>query len=259
MKTLFLSYSFLFGTFIGSFLNVIIYRLPREMDLVWKRSHCPQCKKQFKWYHNIPILSFLFLKAKCAYCKKNISWQYPIIEILTGLSSFFLFREYGLSFEYCFFFIISCLLACHFIIDLNFQILPDSINFLILVMVIAYSFFGLSFPMSWQSRFIGLFVGFGGTYFVTWVFYKIKGKIGLGGGDIKLFGIIGFLLGPLGITQNIFLSCMFGSIVMLSLIGLKKMRADQPIAFGPFIIIVFSLQIFLPEYFSQAMSLLLYK
>lgn len=246
MNTLYSIYAFIFGTMIGSFLNVVILRLPVEKNLVSDRSGCPKCGTQLKWYHNIPVISFLALRGKCAFCKTPISWRYPLIEILTGLISFWLFPDQvdvsSLTL-YLVYFSIACVFLCHFFIDLDHQLLLDSLNIYLLIIIVPF----VVFYFSWQYWLIGGAVGFGAPLFVTWLFYKIRGQVGLGGGDIKLFGILGLILGPLGICFTIFLSCFVGAVVGIVLIAFRKHTKDKPMAFGPAILIVASFQIFFPS------------
>lgn len=240
---------------IGSFLNVVILRLPAKKDLVRARSACPQCGSQLRWYHNIPVFSFLFLRGKCGFCGGKISWRYPLIEMLTGLIAYFLFPDYIDSTSLAIFsfqFSVACIFICHFFIDLDHQLLLDSLNLYLLAIVLPYVFF----TYHWNFWLIGGIIGFGGTLLVTWLFYKIRGQIGLGGGDIKLYGILGLLLGPVGITFNIFLSCFVGALIGITLIALKKTTKDKPLPFGPSILLVASFQIYFPELAHRLQSLL---
>lgn len=253
MNMLLSLYAFIFGSLVGSFLNVVILRLPLEKDLVFTRSHCPQCKNQLRWYHNIPVFSFLFLRGKCAFCGTKISWRYPLIEMLTGLIAFWLFpadlHVFSLGI-FTFQFLVACVFICHFFIDLDHHLLLDSLNLYLLALIVAFKFI----QMSWLDAVIGGAIGFGAPLLVTWMFYKIKGQVGLGGGDIKLYGILGLLLGPAGIVFTIFLSCFVGAILGIILISLKKTTKDKPMAFGPAIILVAAFQIYFPEYSSIVQS-----
>jgi leader peptidase (prepilin peptidase)/N-methyltransferase len=246
MENLFSIYAFIFGCLIGSFLNVVILRMPAEKNLVTDRSACPKCGNQLKWYHNIPVLSFLFLKGKCGFCGARISWRYPLIELLTGFISFWLFPDeptlQNLG-PYFFYFSLACVFLCHFFIDLDHQLLLDKLNIYLLILIVPFSFFNFH----WMHGLLGGVLGFGVPLLVTWLFYKIRGQIGLGGGDIKLFGILGILLGPMGIFFTIFLSCFVGALVGLLLIVTKKMSKDKPMPFGPSILIVATFQIFFSE------------
>lgn len=253
MENFYHFFIFLFGLLIGSFLNVVILRLPLKKDLVFQRSQCPKCHTQLKWYHNIPLLSYLFLRGKCAFCKTQVSWRYPLIELLTGLVAYWLFpadvnlQTLGM---FTFYFFVACILICHFFIDLDHQLLLDSLNLYLGVSIL--SFVVLQFH--WSYWLIGGALGFLGTLAVTWLFYKIRGQIGLGGGDIKLFGILGMYLGPTGIMMNIFLSCFLGAFVGIILIALGKMTKDKPLAFGPAIILVAAFQIYFPDYYGRVLA-----
>lgn len=235
-----------FGLLVGSFLNVVIHRLPLEKSVVSPRSSCPKCSHMITWYENLPIVSYLFLRGKCSECKTKISIRYPLIELLVGFMAFFLIPSQISSMSllhFSFYFSISCVFLCHFIIDIEYQILPDKLNIYLLLVTLPYVVF--FYPVNhWL---IGGLVGFCGPFIVTYLFYKLRGQIGLGGGDIKLFGILGLILGPLGILKTVFFSCLLGSIIGIALIMTKKMKRDTPLAFGPFILIAASLQIFFPK------------
>jgi prepilin signal peptidase PulO-like enzyme (type II secretory pathway) len=254
MEYLLSTYFIIFGMLIGSFLNVVIIRLPAKLDLVAKRSACPACGSQLKWYHNVPVLSFLCLRGACGFCGSRISWRYPLIELLAGLIAFWLKPEV-INFEslgfFFFYFSIACIFICHFFIDLDHFLLLDVLNLYLLGIILPYAL--LMFP--WQHWAIGGAMGFLGPLAVTWLFYKLRGQIGLGGGDIKLYGILGVLLGPAGIMFNIFLSCMLGSIIGLILIASKRMTKERPMAFGPAILLVGAFQIYFPNLSHRLQSL----
>lgn len=241
-----------FGLIIGSFLNALIYRLPREINIAFPRSSCPHCQHVIAWYQNIPVLSFLFLRGKCAHCDEKISWQYPLIEIIVGAFAFFTaptsLSTYA-AFNFLFYFSVFCSFLVHFVVDIKHQILPDSINLYLAALFLLVSVF--TRPLAFWL--LGGAIGFGFPMAVSWFFYKVKGQIGLGGGDIKLYAALGFFLGPLGVLQNIFLSCFLGAFFGLILMGLKIIKRDHPIPFGPFILIIASVQIFFEKWFSQLM------
>ena len=234
---------------IGSFLNVLILRLPKEQDVILKSSHCPHCHKKLSWWMNIPLFSYLYLKGKCRYCSHKISWQYPLIELVTGLAAFLLvtFYPYDRWWELFFIFTIFCIFLVHTIIDLRHQILPDSLNLILAIMFLSYSLYHYDLWF-WL---LGGVIGFGFPLLVTWLFYLIRGQIGLGGGDIKLWGALGLYLGAQGIIVNIFISCLLGSVIGVLLIITKVTKRSEPIPFGPFILVVSFIQIIFPEQFSQ--------
>lgn len=247
---------FIFGIMIGSFLNVVILRLPGGGDIVYKSSGCPQCGTPLRWYHNIPLISFVFLRGKCAFCGKKISWQYPLVEFITGLIALILMPSdfnHEAIFLFLFYFTVACVFLCHFIIDFRHQLLLDSLNLYLLANFLLFSFFFHSY----QYWLIGGAIGFIFPLAVTWIFYKLRGQVGLGGGDIKLFGVLGVFLGPAGIVMNIFLSCLLGAVLGMIFILSGKMKRDRPMAFGPFILIVAVFQIFFSGYAREVQRLFL--
>lgn len=253
MEIFFGIYFFIFGLLIGSFLNVVILRLPNKVNMVTKRSACPKCGTQLKWYHNIPLFSFIFLRGKCAFCGTRISWRYPLIELFTGLVAYWLMPSELTTMSlanFFFYFSIACIFICHFMIDLDHHLLLDSLNLYLLAIFLSY----VIFYYNWPFWVLGGAIGFGAPLLVTWIFYKLRGQVGLGGGDIKLYGILGLYFGPTGIMFTIFLSCLVGAVVGLILIGLNKMTKDKPMAFGPSILLVAAFQIFFPQYASIIQS-----
>lgn len=243
----------LFGLLVGSFLNALIYRLPRDINIAYPRSSCTSCKKLIYWYENIPLLSYIFLKGECSGCRAKISPFYPFVEFIVALFAFSIapkdFETESLL-TFFFFFSLFCAFLVHFIIDLKHQILPDSITIYISCLFLIISVFNK--PLNFWL--LGGLVGLCFPLVVTWIFYKIKGQVGLGGGDIKLFGALGIYLGPVGIMQNIFLSCFLGAVIGLIMIAFKVMKKESPIPFGPFIIVIGAFQIFTPDLFEALIS-----
>ena len=238
---------------IGSFLNALIYRLPRNISIAFPRSSCTSCNKVITWWENIPVLSYLFLRGKCSGCKSKISIIYPLIEIISAMASILLMpHDLNLTnlTQYLMFFSIYCAFLVHFVIDLKHQILPDSINIYLAALFATMAVL----QGEWMKGFVGGLLGLGFPLLVSWIFYKLKGQVGLGGGDIKLYGALGIFLGPIMVMQNIFLSCFLGALVGLLLIAIKIMKRENHIPFGPFIIVVASVQIFLPSFYQNLMA-----
>jgi leader peptidase (prepilin peptidase)/N-methyltransferase len=253
MQTLFSIYAFVVGTMVGSLLNVVIHRIPLGESIVLPSSKCPKCSNKLKWYHNIPILSYIFLRGKCSYCKTSISPRYPLVELTVGIVAYLLFPDpinHVSMAQFGFFFSVFCALFSLLFIDIKHHILPDKINLFLFLIILSYVIFYKPLP-HWI---IGGLAGFGSTFFITWLFYKLRGQIGLGGGDIKLYGILGMYLGVQGIFMNIFMSCFLGALVGITLIANKKMSRDTPMAFGPYIILVGMAQIFFPDQFNQIIT-----
>ncbi|MEE3078441.1 MAG: prepilin peptidase [Bdellovibrionota bacterium] len=235
---------------VGSFLNVLILRMPKGENFVSERSHCPKCNKLIYWYENIPIISYLFLRGKCSGCKNKISIQYPAVELFTGvvclaLAPSFISVEKLASF--LFYFSVACAFIVHFIIDLKHKILPDGINIYLAILFIASS--ALSRP--YEFWLIGGLVGFLFPLAITYIFYLLKNQVGLGGGDIKLYGALGIFLGPMGVLHNIFMSCMLGSLISIPLLSFKIIDRKTPVPFGPFIILAAIIQIYFPSFYQS--------
>jgi leader peptidase (prepilin peptidase)/N-methyltransferase len=237
----------IFGALIGSFLNVVIHRLPLKQDMVVARSACPQCNALIPWWCNVPIASWLALRGRCRSCQTKISPRYILVESLTAILFFVSFPaslELNEIYRWLFLAAWSSALICHFFIDLKHKLLPDAINIYLLCLVLPYALVFYP-PTYWLT---GGAIGFLGPLGVSWAFYKWKGKVGLGGGDIKLWGVLGIFFGPFGIIENIFVSCMLGSLVGITLILAKRYDRDGGIPFGPFIIVVAWVQAYFPRF-----------
>lgn len=223
------------GLLIGSFLNVCIYRLPIKESIVFPRSKCPSCEKQILAYDNIPILSFLFLRGRCRFCKTPISWRYPAVELLNGIGYYFILYRFGptpATLIYAVFF--SALVVITFI-DLAHQIIPDVITLPgIPISLIAAS---TMLPTGWVNSLEGLLLGGGLFYLIAWGSLLLLKKEGMGGGDIKLVAMIGALLGWQELLLAIFSASIAGSAVGLLLIGTNLRSREDPIPFGPFLVV----------------------
>ncbi|MCT4621529.1 MAG: prepilin peptidase [Marinisporobacter sp.] len=221
---------FLLGLFIGSFLNVCIYRIPKGKSIAYPPSHCPKCGENLRPWDLIPILSFISTKGKCRYCEEAISLQYPIIELFNGLIYLLLYLKYGLTIVFVKYAILASLLLIISIIDYKIQIIPDGCNLFGLIgsgIFVVLSGFDYS---SWIDAGLGLFVG-GGIF----LFIAIATNGAMGGGDIKLMGVLGFAFGWKYILLISLLSFIIGSIISIFLLLFKLKHRKDPIAFGPFI------------------------
>ncbi len=225
---------FLLGLCIGSFLNVLIYRLPKNESL-FGRSYCDNCKKKLSWLELIPLLSYAFLSGRCKGCKKKIDPVIPLVELTTAL--FFaslLFKFPILNFDgvillIYYLFIFSCFIAIFFI-DLKKGIIPDKIIYPAIILTLVYSFLN-------QLVIENILSGMGASLFFLILFLITKGK-GMGFGDVKLAFLLGLFLGFPAIVFGLYLAFLTGGISSLILIlwGKKKWRGDS-IAFGPFLIL----------------------
>lgn len=224
----------MYGAIVGSFLNVVILRLPTgERSLVSPPSQCPYCKTHIRWYDNIPILSFICLMGKCRYCKTKISVQYPFVELCTALLSLALYTKFGLSFEYFFYFLFVCGLIAIIFIDIAHQIIPDKISLPGIVIGFVGSFFCSA--LTWQQSSLGILLGGGVLYAIAEGYYFITKRDGMGGGDIKLLAMIGGFLGWQSLLFVIFASSVSGSIVGIIAILCQGKGGQTRIPFGPFL------------------------
>jgi len=225
---------FMFGMCIGSFLNVCIYRLPSSMSIINpSRSFCPQCNSAIQFYDNIPVFSYLWLKGRCRNCKASISLRYPLVELMTGILSIAILFMFGLTLEGVVYFVfISSLLVITFI-DIDHKIIPDIITFPGIPIGLAASF--VLPDMTFKSSLLGLLAGGGSLLLVAWTYSLITHKEGMGGGDIKLLGMIGTFIGWKGVIFTIFASSLAGTLVGIFVMLLKGKNLKFAIPFGPFL------------------------
>ncbi len=229
----------LLGLIFGSFANVCIYRLPLDLDIINSRSHCPKCKKKIVWYDNIPLLSSLILSFKCRICKKNISKQYFIVEIFTGLAFIFFYKTLGLSFDFVLICIIFLLLLIIFFIDLKHYIIPDSLNFSLILICFIKNFTTqdlLKFSYNIQDSLLGGAIGYLIIWLIIFIYKKIRNKEAMGLGDAKLLSAFGFLLGLKSIFIILFVASVLGLLFVLPSLLFKSRSTGSIIPFGPFII-----------------------
>jgi leader peptidase (prepilin peptidase)/N-methyltransferase len=224
----------LLGLATGSFLNVLIYRLPREKKIVWQRSVCPHCGQKIPIYFNIPLISYLILRGKCHFCKAPISIRYPLVESLNAAAYLFFLYLDGLTPEYavhCYF--VSSLIVIFFI-DLEFQIIPDKITLPGIVVGLAASIF--INPPGVINALVGFVVGGGALLAVAYLGEWMFKKEAMGGGDIKMAAMMGAFVG----WQKVLLIFLGGALVgmIVSLVWIlfsKKVRSERLIPFGPFL------------------------
>lgn len=230
---------FIFGTIIGSFLNVCIYRIPKEESIIYPSSYCTNCNKKIKVYDLIPIISYIILKGKCRYCHKNISLRYPIIEIITGLAYLFIYVKFGINIDFIKYMIFISIMIVVGIIDLDttnvyFKVTGTGIIFGIIFLGI-YSFMGISVKTYiYGSIFI--------TLFLFLIILITKG--GMGYGDMEMSLICGLFLGLRYTVLTLFLAFVIGACVGVTLILMKKRSRKDYIPFGPFIFIASIIVVF---------------
>jgi leader peptidase (prepilin peptidase)/N-methyltransferase len=252
----------IFSLIIGSFLNVVIYRLPKMMHNNWylecrefltdevnsipakkiteltlskPDSTCPNCQHEIRYYENIPIISWLFLKGKCSQCKNNISIRYPLVEAATALLSLVIATYYGVSFETLLLLILTWGLVCLTLIDFDHMLLPDQIVMPLLWLGLLVNIAGTFVPLS--DAVIGAAVGYMSLFSVFWLFKLFTGKEGMGNGDFKLFALFGAWIGWQLLPILILMASVVGAIIGISLMLFKNHTREQAIPFGPYLAI----------------------
>ncbi len=238
-EIIFLFLTFLFGLIFGSFANVCIYRLPKAKPFMWNRSFCPNCKKLINWYDNIPLISYLILNAKCRKCKKKIPKQYFLIELISGLSFLFIYMtSYSLLTQAVLAFLFLTYLIIFFI-DLKHFIIPDSLNFGLIIFAFVKNFFtdlNLNFTQDLEVSIIGGLVGYFAIWSIIQLYYTLRKIEGMGLGDAKLMAGIGLLFGWQSIPFILFVSAVLALIMVLPSLINKKRNLKTEIPFGPYII-----------------------
>jgi len=225
--------AFVFGALVGSFLNVCIYRLPKDESVVFPPSHCQNCDYKIRWYDNIPILSYLALRGRCRQCGTGIAIQYPVVEFLNGALTVALFLKFGLGLVFGVLFVLCSALVVITFIDLEHQIIPDVISLPGIVVGFACSFLFPNF--GWMNSLIGIVAGGGSLLLVAYGYQLIAKKDGMGGGDIKLLAMLGAFLGWKGVLFIIFSASLIGSAVGVTLMLVQKKDSTLAIPFGPFL------------------------
>ena len=246
---------FLFGLVVGSFLNVCIVRLPQERSIASPPSHCPRCKAGIRFYDNIPVISFLLLRGKCRSCGEPISWRYPAVELVNALCYVWIAREFWINGESLLLMALCSSLIVITMIDYDHQIIPDVITLPGMVIGLAVAPFfmmHLQEPLPFHlgrflhtgpyltallNSFIGLLLGGGPLFAIGWIWEKLRHVEAMGGGDVKLMGMVGSLLGWKLALLTIMLGALSGSVAGILLIVFRNHQMEKVIPFGPFLAI----------------------
>lgn len=252
----------LFGLLVGSFLNVVIHRVPKMMEATWRQearelldqpapkgeetppifnlvtpgSHCPHCNHRIRWYENVPVVSWALLKGHCSGCKAAISKRYPIIELLTGLVAGLCAWRFGYDPWLIFMLYGSFTLLALAVIDLDTTLLPDDLTYPLLWAGLLASVLGVS-PVSLPDAVIGAMAGYLALWSLYWVFKLLTGKEGMGYGDFKLLAALGAWLGWQYLPVVVLLSSVVGLVFAVSMMASGSVKRDQGIPFGPYLAI----------------------
>ncbi len=250
--------AFLFGLLIGSFLNVVILRLPARLEWQWRsesrellelpetddaaampaglvveRSCCPQCGHQLAAWDNIPLISFLVLRGRCRYCRAPISWQYPAVELLTGIAFAVCAWHFGPGLQALMALVFSAFLIALSGIDLRTTLLPDQLTYPLLWLGLLLS--TVTVFVDPVPALIGAAVGYLSLWSVYWGFKLLTGKEGMGHGDFKLLAALGAWCGIKGVLPIVLISALLGAIIGSAWLLLRGRGRATPIPFGPFL------------------------
>jgi len=223
-----MTFVFITGLVVGSFLNVCIYRLPNNQSIVSPPSHCPGCHQRLGVLDLIPVVSYLVQKGKCRYCRVKISPRYLFVELLTGIAFVLIVTVFGFQFQTLLYVLLFCALLTASLIDLDYQIIPDQISLFLVVSGLILQAFGP--PGALMNGVIGGLLG-GGLLLVL----AILSRGGMGGGDVKLITGIGIFLGWQLLLVCLFFSFIIGSLVGLALIIVQNKDMKTAVPFGPFL------------------------
>lgn len=250
---------FWLGAIVGSFINVVVYRLPRMMERDWHNecartvfasqvephpvpeafnlalpsSHCPHCQHAIRWWENVPLLSYLFLLGKCSQCGHIISLRYPLVEILTAALSTIVIWQLGLTWAGLSGLLLTWMLVALALIDFDTQLLPDDITMPLLWAGLLVNLFNIH--ASLNEAVIGAILGYLVLWSVYWLFKLTAGKEGMGFGDFKLLAALGAWLGWQSLPMVILFSSAAGTVIGISMILLHKTETSTPIPFGPYL------------------------
>lgn len=233
-----------FGLLLGSFLNVLIHRLPRDQSPWGGRSRCPHCSRTVRWFENIPVLSFVFLRGRCAGCRTSISWRYPLVEVSTAALALVCAHRFGPSAEGATYFVFLTTLLAIAWIDWEHMIIPDELS--LGALVLGWILAATVLPIGVLEALIGTLAGAGFIWGVALAYKRLRGVEGMGFGDVKLAGMIGAFLGPFHVLFTIFVAALLGSLYGIVVVARGGTRQSM-VAFGTFLAASAALSLFFGE------------
>jgi leader peptidase (prepilin peptidase) / N-methyltransferase len=247
MNCLFNLFFFLIGLAVGSFLNLVIFRIRKREGFVFPSSYCFHCGHKLSWKDLVPVLSFVFLRGKCRYCKNSISFQYPLVELVTGIGFLAIFKYLTSNFlivDFHFYLYLFYLLFCFsslvvvFVYDLKHFIIPDKIVFPLIGISFLWNLYLYFYSgiVGKEELLLNIFAVLIPTFFFFFIWFFSKGKW-LGFGDVKLVVFMGLFLGFPDIFTALFLASLIGAIIGIGLVALKKRKMDSEVPFGPFLVL----------------------
>ncbi len=232
----------LFGSLFGSFLNVVIHRVPINESILWPPSRCPKCEAAIRPWQNIPVISWLALGGKCANCRAGISIRYPLVEVLMAALTGGLWYKFGPTISFAVYFVFLFGLVAVTFIDIDHKIIPD--RFSLGGIVVGLACAGLT-QVGWIDSLLGIAVGGGGLLLVALVYFKLTGIEGMGMGDVKLLAALGAYLGWQAIPFIVLAASLSGLVVGLGAMACKKTGRRTEVPFGPFLSLGGALYLFI--------------
>ncbi|WP_010099166.1 prepilin peptidase [Ornithinibacillus scapharcae] len=221
---------FILGLIFGSFFNVVGIRVPQKKPFIHDRSECPHCHHKLAWYELIPVFSYMIQLGRCRNCKQKISFIYPMMELLTGVLFALSFIHIGLKIELLVALLLISLLIIIFVSDLKYMLIPNKVLVFFLPLFIILRIIEPLEP--WWSPIAGAITGF-----VIIALIILVSRGGMGAGDMKLFFVLGIVLGIKNVLIAFFLSCLIGALIGMLLLLFKRIDRKQPVPFGPYIVI----------------------
>lgn len=217
---------FVFGLVFGSFFNVVGLRVPMKESLIQPPSHCTTCQRQLTAIDLIPVLSYIFLGGKCRSCGQKIAWIYPFIELLTGILFAFSYWQYGLSEQFIVALLLISLLVIVVVSDITYMLIPDKVLLCFLPLLVIGRMLAPLTP--WWDSIVGAVVGFGVVYSIA-----VVSRGGIGGGDIKLFFLLGLVLGTIHTLLTLFIAAVIGMVAGMIVLQVRQQGRKTAIPFGP--------------------------
>jgi leader peptidase (prepilin peptidase)/N-methyltransferase len=240
--------SCLVGLAVGSFLNVVITRLPRDESVISGRSRCPTCSVPLAWRDNVPLLSYALLKGRCRACGALIPWRYPLVEALCAGLALALWLKFPASPRLLAYYPFAAALVALTFLDLEHFWLPDRITYPGIALGLTLS---LVLPhLSFRSALLGALLGGASFFLIAWVYLRLTGREGLGGGDVKLMAMIGAFLGARSLPWVVLISALLGSVAGLAAARKNRKGTHTPIPYGPFLGVAALIYLFWQELFS---------
>lgn len=243
-------FAFVLGSMIGSFLNVCVYRLPKNLSVVKPRSRCPKCEKEIAWYDNIPVISWIALGARCRNCSAPISWQYPLVEALTGFLFFLVFWRFGISGATPVYMLLTASLVLVTFVDLTDWTIPNEVTFPGVPIGLGCAVATMFYPTSGLhiegpfdpviNSLIGIMAGGGSLYLLDKLTLVLLKKRSMGFGDVKLLAMLGAFFGLYGVMFTFFVACIVGSFIGVAVVIMQRrsgeaVQGGHYLPFGPYL------------------------